>query len=192
VRLCWMTFNPSVCRRKSDSTLGASPLIEFAKSIHLCELRHTDLTLEQRKAISCCSVFRWGSLWVFEMEKIVLLVVLISAILTMAQFPDWPHDRPRFDGKMHIECEIDYTPCFGPRTKLLRATNQNVQDVAKYILLSRSFTVCSERRRAMRTIIGNILKTIMVVTVVSALMSVEAMACPQGYFQCGPVCCPIR
>jgi hypothetical protein len=28
------------------------------------------------------------------MEKIILLVALISAILAMAQFPDRPHERP--------------------------------------------------------------------------------------------------
>jgi len=44
----------------------------------------------------------------------------------------------------------------------------------------------------MRTIIGNILKNILVVTLVSTLMSVEAIACPAHYFPCGPVCCPGR
>jgi hypothetical protein len=29
------------------------------------------------------------------MEKIVLLAALISAILAMAQFPDWPHQHSR-------------------------------------------------------------------------------------------------
>lgn len=61
----------------------------------------------------------------------------------------------------------------------------NVRDV---IFVGRSF----EWRSAMRTIIGNILKTAVAVALVSALMSVEAVACPQGYFQCGPVCCPHR
>jgi len=28
------------------------------------------------------------------MEKIILLVAFVSAILAMAQFPDWPHERP--------------------------------------------------------------------------------------------------
>ena len=33
--------------------------------------------------------------WMCAMEKIVLLAALISAILAMAQFPDWPHQHPR-------------------------------------------------------------------------------------------------
>lgn len=37
--------------------------------------------------------FPEGQSMVCEMEKIILLAILISAILTMAQFPDWPRDR---------------------------------------------------------------------------------------------------
>ena len=37
-----------------------------------------------------------------------------------------------------------------------------------------------------------ILKTIMIVATLSALVSAEATACPQGYFTCGRVCCPTR
>jgi len=30
------------------------------------------------------------------------------------------------------------------------------------------------------------------IVVVSTLMTAQAAACPQGYFQCGSVCCPTR
>jgi hypothetical protein len=30
------------------------------------------------------------------------------------------------------------------------------------------------------------------IVAVSTLMTAQATACPQGYFQCGSVCCPTR
>lgn len=43
----------------------------------------------------------------------------------------------------------------------------------------------------MRTF-ANALRAVVLVAVFSGLASVEAAACPQGYFQCGSVCCPSR
>jgi hypothetical protein len=44
----------------------------------------------------------------------------------------------------------------------------------------------------MRAHFANILATILIVAAVLALLPAEAAACPQGYFQCGRVCCPNR
>jgi hypothetical protein len=37
-----------------------------------------------------------------------------------------------------------------------------------------------------------ILKTIVIAAALSALVSAEATACPEGYFTCGRACCPTR
>ena len=37
-----------------------------------------------------------------------------------------------------------------------------------------------------------ILRTIVIAAAISALVSGEAAACPQGYFKCGRVCCPVH
>jgi hypothetical protein len=44
----------------------------------------------------------------------------------------------------------------------------------------------------MRIMVSKILRAVVMVAVVSALLSMEAVACPSGYFQCGRVCCPGR
>ena len=42
----------------------------------------------------------------------------------------------------------------------------------------------------MRTTFVNILRFAVIVLALSVAMSAAAVACPKGYFQCGPVCCP--
>jgi hypothetical protein len=44
----------------------------------------------------------------------------------------------------------------------------------------------------MRIMYSKIFIAIVMVAVVSALLPMEAVACPNGYFQCGRVCCPGR
>lgn len=44
----------------------------------------------------------------------------------------------------------------------------------------------------MRACFANILATLIIFIAVFTMLPAKAAACPQGYFQCGRVCCPSR